>query len=343
MDEEMNVSEMVDTAAETIASDPNNDVEVDLKDDIKEDVVATDDDAGIADEDEPIEGEEEVVTGEEEDLGEESEVVIKREAPKSWAKEQHEKWADLPAETQDYIEKRERQMLDGLDEYKEMAHVGRELNNVISPYNQMFQQANTDIKTGIQYLLQSQHALQMGTHEHRKSELMRIAQQFGVNLTENAENTPEPLDPRVEQMQNTITELQNSIRLGQQNTLTASREATQAEVAEFASDPSNLYFDELADEIAVQISAGKDLKSAYETAVYANPDTRAKEVARIQTENAAKLKEKRRLEAEKAKKATANNVRAMDTTRTPTEKKGKLFSKEHEEQMHQTAKKALGG
>src|SRR5689334_813713 len=38
-----------------------------------------------------------------------------RSAPKSWAKEQHEHWSRLDPKVQEYIELREKQMLDGLD------------------------------------------------------------------------------------------------------------------------------------------------------------------------------------------------------------------------------------
>ena len=97
----------------------------------------------------------------------------------------------------------------------------------------------------------------------------------------------------------------------------------------------------MADEIAIQIKAGKGLQDAYDTALFANPVTRAKEIARIQTENNAKLREKKRLEAEKAIKATSSNVRTIDTTRTPTEKKGALFSNDYDTEMLNIAKRGL--
>ena len=119
------------------------------------------------------------------------------------------------------------------------------------------------------------------------------------------------------------------------------RAKTEAEVNNFANDGNHPYFDELADEIAIQIKAGKGLQDAYDTALFANPVTRAKEIARISSENAAKLKEKKRLEAEKAIKATSSNVRTIDTTRTPTEKKGALFSNDYDTEMLNIAKRGL--
>jgi hypothetical protein len=183
--------------------------------------------------------------------------------------------------------------------------------------------------------------MQTGSPQQKEAEIRRIASQYGINLGQNGSQTDEPLDPRLEQMQNTINQLQNAMRQTQQHTLTEVQSKTQREVNEFATDPSHPYFDDVADEIAIQIKAGKSLQDAYDTAVYANPVTRTKEIARIQSENNAKLKEKKQLEAQKALKATSSNIRTIDTTRTPTEKKGALFSNDYDTEMLNIARKGL--
>jgi hypothetical protein len=337
MSGELDINSLVDNVADSMKLDeveetPNEPIESEIETDEvleNEEVVAED------------------TTVEEGEISEETEpeTVSVKEPPKSWAKEQHEVWKTLPPAAQDYIEHREKQMLDGIEEYKEYAHYGRELNNVISPYSPMFEQAGIDIKTGVQYLLNAQYLLQTGSPQQKEMELRRIAQQYGVNLGQKAQDgqqeIEQQLDPRLEQMQNTINQLQNAMRQTQQSALTEARVKTQSEVNAFATDGNHPYFDELADEIATQIKAGKGLQDAYDTAVFANPVTRAKEIARIQTENAAKLKEKKRLEAEAALKATRTNVRTIDTTRTPTEKKGKLFSSDYDAELLKIAKTGL--
>jgi hypothetical protein len=337
--EDFDINSMVDSVADSMNLDGGDDENQVVVDDKTENQEVQGDEA----KDDAIETEMPDDEGTEKASEEEAETetATVREAPKSWAKEQHEVWAKLPPEAQNYIEHREKQMLDGIEEYKEYAHYGRELNNVISPYSPMFEQAGVDIRTGVQYLLNAQYLLQVGTPQQKENELRRIAQQYGVNLGEKTAQTEEKLDPRLEQMQNTINQLQNAMRTSQQHTLTEVRAKTQAEVNNFANDGNHPYFDELADEIAIQIKAGKDLQAAYDTAVYANPVTRTKELARIQTENAAKLREKKLQEAEKAKKAISSNVRTIDTTRTPTEKKGALFSNDFDTEMLAIAKKGL--
>ena len=168
--EEFDVSSMVDSAASSMKLD-----DVDETPEI-EPVEQEPLEESDAPAEEPVEETEE--TGEPE--GEEQPQA--RQAPKSWSKEQHAVWSKLPSEAQNYIEVREKQMLDGIEEYKEFAHYGRELNNVINPYMPMFEAANVDIKTGVQYLLNAQYLLQHGSLEQKTSELKRIAEQYGVNF-----------------------------------------------------------------------------------------------------------------------------------------------------------------
>lgn len=335
MADDFDVNSMVDSVADSMNLNGGEDEKTDVNESEVEDTESSDE--ATQTETTNDEATEEIEVSEET----ESETQTVREAPKSWAKEQHEVWKTLPPEAQDYIEHREKQMLDGIEEYKVYANYGRELNNVISPYTPMFEQAGVDIKTGVQYLLNAQYLLQTGSPQQKEMELRRIAEQYGVNLGANTGNADESLDPRLEQMQNTINQLQNAMRLSQQNTLTEVRAKTEQQVNDFANDGNHPYFDELADEIAIQIKAGKGLQDAYDTAVFANPVTRAKEIARIQADNAQKLREKKQLEAQKAIKATSANVRTIDTTRTPTEKKGKLFSSEYDTEMLAIAKKGL--
>jgi len=194
--EDFDVNSMVDSVAESMALDGGED---DVSD-IDENQIEADETHENAEEAPAVETNDESEIGEEANL--EAETVV-REAPKSWAKEQHEVWKTLPLAAQDYIEHREKQMLDGIEEYKEFAHYGRELNNVISPYTPMFEQAGVDIRTGVQYLLNAQYLLQVGTPQQKENELRRIAQQYGVSLGAKADGEQETLDPRLEQVQNT--------------------------------------------------------------------------------------------------------------------------------------------
>src|SRR5687768_16913065 len=54
--------------------------------------------------------------------------------PSSWSKDKHEHWGKMPREAQEYYMTREKQMLDGLEQYKGDAGFGRQLKEAFTPY-----------------------------------------------------------------------------------------------------------------------------------------------------------------------------------------------------------------
>jgi septal ring-binding cell division protein DamX len=55
---------------------------------------------------------------------------VAKAPPKSWSKDKHELWSKLPPDAQDYYEQREKQFLDGLEQYKGDATYGRSLREI---------------------------------------------------------------------------------------------------------------------------------------------------------------------------------------------------------------------
>jgi len=126
------------------------------------------------------------------------------------------------------------------------------------------------------------------------------------------------IDPTVRKLQEELNGIKQNLTRAQEATINQSRQRVMQDVESFASDKNHPYFDEVADDIAAMIQVGHDLESAYEKAVWANPVTRQKELARLQTEQQASIREKAMKEADIAKKAAGLNVRNRDTSRTPT-------------------------
>lgn len=243
--------------------------------------------------------------------------LIARPAPKSWPKEMHEFWGKTDPKVQDYWETREKQMLDGLDQYKGDANLGRTLKEVITPYKPILESAGLDETTAVRSLLNAHYRLTQGTVEQRKAAYDELGKNLG--LIEG-----EKIDPQVRQLQEKLTAIESTITTSQQRALQETQAKVSKDVEAFASDPKHPYFDEVADDIVAMIQAGRSLDDAYEKAVWANPVTRQKEMARLQTENDAKLKEKAKQEALKAKQASSTNVKGRDTRRSPTEPKGTM-------------------
>lgn len=264
--------------------------------------------------------EEEVGKTEEVDSEEKTEEVKPEEvksAPQSWKKEMHETWSALPKEAQEYIELREQQMREGIDVAKEDATLGRDLRDVLTPFDQLLQSQGVDQKTAVQYLMNAHYKLSTAQTDQDKVDMInQLAQSYGVSL-DGAKPTEQ-----VTQLQNEINQLKQVVSQSQQESLQEKQAKAMKEVEAFASDHE--FFDDVADDIVPFINTGLTLQEAYEKAIWANPVTREKELARIEKDKQEKLEKEKQEKVEKAKKAKSTNVKS-NTNKAPTGSKGKMF------------------
>jgi len=250
-------------------------------------------------------------------------VAEKRPPPKSWAKEKHALWETLTPDAQDYYEQREKQFLDGLEQYKGDATYAKQLKDILNPYRPFLQAQGISETQAVQYLMNAHYRLTQGSEAERRAAYEQIGRDLGfVEQQQQAQ-----ADPHVQQLQQKVNQLESTLTARQQAELQAVRQKAVSEVEVFASDPSNVHFNDVAHDMAMIVRANPDitLKDAYDKAVWANPVSRAKEIARIQTEAEAKKKEASEKREEAEKRATAPNVRDAATRKAPTEPKGKFL------------------
>jgi hypothetical protein len=250
--------------------------------------------------------------------------------PKTWKKEAAAEWAKLPPSVQAEIHRREADIFKGIEQYREAAQVGQSFNKILQPYQGALQQAGVDPLQMVNAFAYNHMALSQGTPEQKLATARQLMTHYGIDLNQlaggEANYTPtaeDYVDPEIKALRDEIAQLKGTFT--QQSE--ASRKAeVQKMVDEFASDPANVYFEEVASEVAqlLQTGAAKDLKDAYEKAIYINPTTRAKEMARLQTEALDKANRERAEKLAKAKAATAANVQPGQTSRRPTAPVGSL-------------------
>lgn len=250
-----------------------------------------------------------------------------RPAPKSWAKDTHEVWAKLDPKAQEYIEKREKDFLDGLEQYKGGATFAKTIQETIAPFEPIIRAQGVEPVTAIRALLTAQQRLTMGTLQERQAAYRELGQKLGfpeVTAQGNGQVTETPLDPRIADLQQRFDQLNQALTAQQQTALQAAREKASQEVATFASDPAHSLFDECAEDIVKFIKAGDSLPDAYEKAVWANPVTREKQRKQWFDQETEKAKERARLDALPKKQAKSVNVQSRDTARTPTDPLGSM-------------------
>jgi hypothetical protein len=249
-----------------------------------------------------------------------------RAAPKAWAKEQHERFAKLDKETQDYIEHREKQMLEGLSQYSEKAKSAQTWEAAVQPYLPLIQAQGAKPHEAVTYLFEAHRQLSSGTPDQRAAYLVKVAESYGIDISKATASaaTAAAEPPAVKELRERTERLERERQqeLDQRTTETKNRVASEvtafADAKDEKGNPKHPHFDECAEDIVALIHAGHTLDKAYEKAVYANPVTRAKELDRVRKADEEALRAKAKQEAEKARNASRTNVNSRDTRRTPT-------------------------
>lgn len=228
--------------------------------------------------------------------------------PKTWRPEAAAKFATLPPEVQQEVLKREEDIFKGLESYKADASIGKAFKGVVQPYLQVFQSQGIDPMQQVSGLMRAHVALATGTPEQKQQFFQHLAKEYGVDLDTEAPY----VDPQVAGLQKQLSDLQSRLNGWEQHEANEARSKLQAEIDSFASDPAHQYFDEVANDMAglLRSGAAKDLKDAYDKAIWANPITRAKEQARLTADAETKAKAEAAEKAKQARKATGANVKS---------------------------------
>lgn len=236
-------------------------------------------------------------------------------APKTWRPEAAAEWSKLPPTVQAEIRKREEDMFKGLEGYRAEATIGKALKDTIAPYIPVLREAGLEPMRTIQGLLHSHVTLSQGTPEQKAGMFKKLAEVYGVNLDGG---DPPYVDPTVQALQDKIAQLEGRVSGHDQRTQEAIKVQLSQEITAFASAPENIYFDEVATDIAqlLRSKAATTLKEAYDLAVFRNPVVRAKELARLTAESNAKATAETEAAAKKAREAMSVNVRTNQARTT---------------------------
>jgi hypothetical protein len=240
--------------------------------------------------------------------------------PKSVPKDLHESYAKWPKEAQDFYTKREKDWLDGNEQYRRAAEYGSTLNEVISPYTAHLQARGVDAPSAIKALLNADYLLTNSSPERKAELFAKLAKDYGVDLTSLPKPAAADADPRYASLIERQNRFEEAFLSSQHAALERERVALSKQVDAFASDPKHSYFDEVADHVVRLLTADQNLslEDAYEQAVWANPVTRTREQARLDKEREVTRVKEAEAAAAAAKRSKAPNVRGTETRRVPT-------------------------
>jgi hypothetical protein len=244
-------------------------------------------------------------------------------APKSWAKDKHDLWGKIPKEAQDFLNLREKQMLDGLDEYKEGHNYAKYIFQGVEPFLEDIKLAGVDQATAIHNLFSHHRALTTGSQEDRQKALIKIGIDTGII-------PPDQVDwynPQVEQMKRELESLKNMQKTQEQSQYDMRYQDALQKINDFKS--KNEHFDIVQQEVAALMHGGLTLEDAYNKAVWANETTRAIELAKINQVNG------KQVNMERSIKAASVNVNSSSSQRISTKPKFKNAEEAHRWEVEQ--------
>lgn len=240
-------------------------------------------------------------------------VVAATAAPKTWKPEEAATWASIPKVAQDAIARREEDMFRGLEQYKGAANFGNTVQKTLEPYMPMLKAQGIDPVSNIKSLMDMHYYIATGDAATKLAMLQQIERDYKITRTDlgAVQENASYADPEVSALRAELQQLKS----GQASLQEARQQETQAkvqsEVDAFVADPANVYFQEVGEEVARLLGMDKQLSlaKAYETAVWANPVTRAKEIARQDVEKQAKAAGEAKKKLADVQRATAGNLR----------------------------------
>lgn len=248
--------------------------------------------------------------------------------PKSWKQDHAGLWDKVPRQLQEYVTgTREKDYLDGLEQYKAGHTQYAQFAEVLQPYMPRINSLGMQPVEAIRALMNADWALSQGTLEQKLAMVGQICQNYGIDpsalVRATDPNEPQP-SPGEIALRKELGLVRNTVSGFMSAQVAAQRSVIDKEVATFFSDPAHVHLAEVGDHIVRLINADKtiSLKDAYDQAVWANPVTRAKEMERLNKERSDTERKAREEVARKANAARAANVRGQPSARTTTAPKG---------------------
>lgn len=203
--------------------------------------------------------------------------VVAAAPPPGWPVAAKAAFGTLPPVVQEAIAKRETEVSDGFKQYEglkpyleEATRNGTTLPEALRAYGQAEQALMKDFRGGILHLCQT-----FGVNPQALAQSLSGGQsqarppaQSGAPAGQSAAD----IEARRE-----IQALKHQLQQFAAERDTGIQSSIEQEISAFASRPENVYFQNVQEEMAALLNGGqaKDLKEAYDMAVWARPDTRA--------------------------------------------------------------------
>jgi hypothetical protein len=189
------------------------------------------------------------------------------------------KFAELPADWQQEIQRREQETHKALTTNDELRNFGKHLQREISPYVASIKAEGGDVVTAIKNTMQTAYNLRFSPPAHKVEMMVGLMQQFGIDpnhVFQRLSNGQQRIDPYTQQLEQRLQQIEQESsqqRYQYQQQQDAQLHGT---IESFSSSGNAPFFDDVRPEMIALLESGRadTLEKAYEMAVWARPDIR---------------------------------------------------------------------
>jgi len=216
------------------------------------------------------------------------------EPPTSWSADAKAEWPKLSPALQQAVIKRETEINDGGRRWSEEKRTYEEM---LAPVREQARRAGVDEREGLNRLIAASDFLERDP----ANAIQWLAQQYGVNLTQQPGDTGAPAQALPREVLNTM----QTVNTLHQRLEARERADAASAIQAFASQPGHEHFDAVKADMGRLIETGQahDMADAYEKAIWMNPDIRSQLVAAQTAKATADKRAQEQAVAERARRA----------------------------------------
>jgi len=252
------------------------------------------------------------------------------EPPSSWSKEAKAHWSSIPPEVARDIAKREQEMAKGSAEHQQAKQRYQDIDSALAPYRGALQQVGKSEGEAIRQMIAWQEHL--SNPRTQADAFKRLAASHGFDLSSlvprpsaGVAETDNPQNEILKPFLDEIHTLRGRVETFEQQQTRLQQEREQAEfaraqsqLADFSKDKPHFETVRVRMGKLMEMGEAKDLETAYQMAVWADPTIREELKQQEITANAEKQKAEAEAKRKAAAEAAAKASRAAVSPRTMT-------------------------
>ena len=217
------------------------------------------------------------------------------------------KWATLSRDVQEAWAQREEEVHKGFTKFDEERVFGKQIKNVVAPYEAMIRAEGGTPDKAIAELLNTAYLLRTASPQQKGQLIWQVARQFGADMS-IAQQGAQQVPPFLQQLQQELQQVKGTLAQREALQKQQEQEGLNSQIQAFSADPQHVHFEKVKPVMAALLSAGtaKDLQDAYDKAVYADPEIRSTLLQQQQAEAEAKRVADQKAKAEAARKAAGS-------------------------------------